>query len=384
MHAWSHLIVAAQRCDPAASAKVSKKKRKRRKKTSSSKHHPPKLPTNLAADDDATLEQRMVRRIRSLLGPVKTHSPCVGECHYVCPRIEVHEKQGTVATRWPFEKPLPWMCGETFKHRVYSIYVCRMHNSVHLCTEHDCECEKILNSEHQYICPISKMQLSNADHEKIHHWKAMIKCQHTVHGNKSDPNRFSRNDDDRIVINSGGVAKNIYDEKLAADAEKVIYNLLLSDNRVSYELRRKKDAANEAMKKILKYRRTCKKNDQVICLMDEIHIFKNNIGDSNEYLHHLPHIRSKKKDIFDKYINDITHIWKMYNIEENGGSISFEQYCISCLYLMRRGVRKGSTYIIPKHPELMKLLPQVNNLLFFGIKSITPARKCLLKLLNHK
>ena len=228
------------------------------------------------------------------------------------------------------------------------------------------------------------MQLSSADHENIHSWKAMIKCQHAVHGDKSDPNRFSRNNEDRIVIEKNGATKNIYDEKLEDDARNVINNILLSDNRISYELRRKKDAANDAMKKILKYRRICKKSNQVICLMDETHIYKNSIGDSNEYLRQLPDIRKRKKHIFKKYIKDITHIWKTYDIEHKGGSISFDQYCISCLYLMRRGVRKGSKYVIPKHPELMKLLPQVNTLVFFGIKSITPARKCLLKLLNNQ
>ena len=342
------------------------------------------MPSNLSSDHEEetlTLEQKMVHKIRTILGPVRKHSPCLGDCHYVCPHIEIHEKDGIIATRWPFEKPLTWMCSETFKNRVYSIYVCRMHHSIHLCTENECLCEKILNSDHQYICPISKMQLSNNDHENIHNWKAMIKCQHTVHGDKSDPNRFSRNNQDRIVIKN--TEKNIYDEKLAADTKNVINNLLLSDDRISYELRRKKDVANDAMKKILKYRRICKKHNKIMCLMDEIHIYKNSIGDSYEYLQQLPTIRKKKEQIFKKYIKDIIHIWKKYDVEHKGGSISFDQYCISCLYLMRRGVRKGHTYVIPKHPELMKLLPQVNTLIFFGIKSITPARKCLLSLLNN-
>ena len=389
MHAWSQLIAAAQSCAPGCSSGAPSKKQRRRRPSKKAPEppkgpSPKKLPSNLDFDKDGeeSLEAHLVSRMRPLLGPERRlPTPCVGSCHFVCPRIEVHEKNGVFAARWPFEQVFPpWVSAKTLKHRVYSIYVCRLHNTIHVCTEATCNQEKILNEDHQLVCPISKLQLSDNDRENIHSWRAMMKCTHTVHGDKSDPNRYSRGADDRVVVRDG--SNNIRDEKLLHDAVAVIHSLLLSDTRVRFEIRRRRDANTAAMKRVFKYRRGRKKVGGVICFMDEVHIARDGADDSGRYLAHLPQLRRDRRDVFSGYARDIIHIWKTFDVEIRGGAVSFDQFCISCLYMMRRGLRRGATYIIPRHPELMQLLPQVNNLVAFGIRSITPAKKCLLKIIS--
>lgn len=258
----------------------------------------------------------------------------------------------------------------TLHTRLLNFYCCTTTGKVHYCHAECCG-EKIYSSESVETCTISGMQFES---EQVRNYGVTSRIQNNAAADKSDPLKWSRDENGRVIKTSG--VHNTREEQCKEVAKEIIHLLLFSDTRLNSERNKLTDLQRDGTKKIQKYVRTMEKSKQVCNYLHMVMIYENETKKKPVRLDMLRKTPREQNDIIAMYTREIIGYWKMILFKTQMGMNSPSQYNFKAfvpamLYIMKRGVYIGNQPIIRKAEFLNACLPETNTLDLYNI-SKTP------------
>ena len=324
-----------------------------------------------------------VSEIASLISSQLKAAPhaCTSACDMMQMKIEVHAHGGKHHVRWSRHTTQPWMSPETLVRKVYSIYVCKASRKVHHC-HCACDGEKITNQDNYLVCRLTGLQWEN-ETEEVQSWKLASKCVPTVTHDKRDPNLFNRTKDGHIKsIDAVNLNTSFYQSTCRDILEKLVF----SDTRMQLEMQKYRESSDEALKVLGKYIRHCQNRKTIKRFSDMRSIYLNMTRKKPVYYTRLQKYKRYEKRILRKYSDLVIKYWNFIQktplAVEKPTCFPFQTFVVSCLYLMKRGIRD----IIPQEIELECLLPEANSLDMYGIlkPAFTQVKNYIIKAIRTK
>lgn len=298
-------------------------------------------------------DEDVANHLQNMMKRTNDHT-CSEHCTIENPLAIVIERNSKQMVLWEWNKP---QHSDKLIRRIDNIYVCKKNKIVHLCTK-DCS-NKIMNSEHCMICPISGMQWNN-DTERTRSWRNTAKCMPTIITIKSDPNLFCRDDNGSVISGS----QNLTVQACKIEVEQLLHKMLFSQIRKQSEFSKYLDACSGAHKRINKYSRHCIQNNDPVNISTMATLYTNAVFKQPNFFRMEQTINTEK--LYSKYTILLVTYWKILL-----PSFMFSLFIPSCLYLMRSGVYINDIPVIGRCTELERILPEASTLDLYGIQKAT-------------
>lgn len=280
---------------------------------------------------------------------------CTEKCKTRCINIHIHEKDGE-HIRWSGNNQ-PWMNKSTFRRALQYVYLCTETNTIHHCTC-NCNLTPIANKDHILVCPVSGVQWNN-ETEVVRSWKMTSKCMPTITSDKRDPNMYSRNKQGIVLSKT----LNIKEESCKREVEKILHLLVCSEQRKHHELEKFKLGKQNAMKKVNRYIKFCKKTD-IINVSTLLNIYITECFTRPNFLR-IMHMYAKQiPSITRRLYPSIMKLWNLVNVPRQ---FQLSVFIPAILYIMQRGICIEGHVIIQKVTEFDIILPDANTLDEFNI-----------------
>jgi hypothetical protein len=285
--------------------------------------------------------------------------------------VEIHKMNGLYYIMHPGVRPAPGLHPQKTLHKkLYNFYRCTASGKIHHC---HCEChgEKIYSSESMLTCTISGQQF---EAEQVRNFGINARIQNNTSADKSDPLRFSRDNEGRVMKTSG--VHNTKEEHCKIIARDIIHMFLFSTIRHNSEINKLNDLEREGMKKVTKYTRSIERNKLCYNYLHMITIFYNEIKKRPVKLDALRKTKRQQNEVIIKFTKELIGYWKMILFKTNLGlqspsQFNFKAFVPACLYIMKRGVNMQGQTIIRQDDFLSCCLPETNTLDVYKI-SKTP------------
>jgi hypothetical protein len=309
-------------------------------------------------------DSEVARRLPLVL---RSRGPCTSQCQYKPPRLELHEMEGKWALASPFYVP-PFATQATLRRRITNIYICPEHFNVHYCSN---SCPTVLNSDRCLMCPVTGCIYNNAV-ELTRSWRTSSRTEASQTQDKTDPMSHQRESDGRVCLKLQ--AHNKQDCRHIKIALEALNCLLFSQTRVQHEIESYTIAKKSAMKLVARYNRECAKRGLPRNAAVMQRLFSNECSTRGRYLHRVAQMKNNKLFVESLAADTV----RMYRHLHEKMTISFDQFVVAAVYLMRRNVNCGVS--IAARPMLHVLLPPANAVpKFFPSCNFTASKNAISK-----
>lgn len=331
----------------------------------------------LTCPTPALIADQLTQTIRSK--KAVDHTCHFQTCTIVNLPVEIHKWQDKFYVRCPYLQFPKQLTNETLHEKLYNIYICKGTGKIHYCHP-QCEADKIW-SDHMEICTVSGQQFGE---EEVRSWNIASRTQCSVSCDKSDPLKYSRDKNGRVLKSSG--VHNTKEEQCKLIAHNLIYLLLFSHTRKRSEIHKLSELKKDAEKIVNKYRRYNDKHNLVKNYIHMYTIYLNQMKKrpSNAFL--ISKTPLEQDSIIKQYTKELISYWKMvlYCTElgrQSPSQFNFKVFSPACLYIMKNGLHMNNIFIIRKSKYLNLALPETNTLDLYDVAkpAFTAAKNAILK-----
>lgn len=284
--------------------------------------------------------------------------------------VEIHNLNGTFHIVCPFIKPVAGLHPKTTLHqKLCSIFCCKSTGKIHYCHA-NCSGEKIL-CESIETCCITGMQFSS---EQVRTYGVASRVQTNMAADKSDPLKYSRDSNGRVLKSSG--VHNTKEEQCKLIAKNIIHLFLFSNIRRNSELHKLTELKRDAEKLVNKYKRYTEKRGERKNYINMMTIYINTMKKRPMRIKLLEQTKREQTKLINDYTRELIGYWKMLLFKTENGRLSpsqfnFKIFVPACLYIMKNGVTMNGVQIIRRSQFLSTCLPETNTLDLYKI-SKTP------------
>lgn len=285
--------------------------------------------------------------------------------------VEIHQLNGLYYIVCKFIRPVPGLHPQkTLVKKLYNFYCCAATGKIHHCHA-ECSGHKIYSSESVETCTITGMQFES---EQVRNYGLNARIQNNSTADKSDPLKFSRDDEGRVMKTSG--VHNTKEEQCKVIAKEIIHLFLFSQIRHNSEMSKLNELERDGRKKITKYTRSMDKSKLRCNYIHMITIFLNEVKKRPVRIDMLKKTKREQNALIADYTKELVGYWKMILFKTNLGQQSpsqfnFKSFVPACLYIMKRGVNIHGQTIIRQSQFLSTCLPETNTLDLYSV-SKTP------------
>lgn len=300
-------------------------------------------------------------------------------CTIVNLPVEIHKLMDKFYVRCPYLRFPTNLTDETLHEKLYNIYICKNTGKIHYCHP-ECTADKIW-SESMEICTVSGQQFGE---EEVRSWNISSRTQSCVSCDKSDPLKYSRDKNGRVLKSSG--VHNTKEEQCKMIARDFIHAFLFSNIRLKSEIHKIAETKKDAEKIVNKYKRYNDKNGLVKNYIHMYTIYLNQMKKRPSNAHLITKTSSEQHEIIKQYTKELISYWKMilYMTElgrQSPSQFNFKIFSPACLYIMKNGLHMNQIYIIRKSKYLNLALPETNTLDIYQVAKpgFTAAKNAILK-----
>lgn len=315
-------------------------------------------------------EDTVVVRLQSVVTTARAngHTCHFNKCRIKNVPVEIHALSERYYIVCKYIRPVAGLHREkTLVKKYFNIYCCEETGAVHWCHA-ECCAEKILSSESVETCTVTGQQFQS---EQVRNYGVASRSQNVVVSNKSDPLKFSR-DQNGCVLKTSGV-HNIKEEQCKVVARDVITALLFSKARMESERRRMCETLHDAERMVNKYKRCREKQGLQKNYIDMEVIRMNHVRTRPSKMKWLQKTKREQESIIALYTKELIGYWRMVLVRTKLGrgsptQFAFKTFVPACMYLMKNGINMLGAEIVRRSGYLNACLPETNTLDHFGIQ----------------